>query len=156
MSKLLINHKTGMFSRLWQLKNASVGPFYQPKWQISHPSHILQQVKFHPSWVHLKWLEINKPPGSLIGSNSMLYICLMSEVTSSSVMSIKVHFCWRSGVVVVCLFLFFHDFCLFVCLSFIPTAHPLSEVHEFLWHTYFSLLGMISHAWVWLDMIKHS
>ena len=39
----------------------------------------------------------------------------------------------EEGVVVVCLFLFFfHDFCLFVCFSFIPSTHPLSELHEFL------------------------
>ena len=29
-------------------------------------------------------------------------------------------------------FFFFHDFCLFVCFSFIPSTHPLSELHEFL------------------------
>ena len=38
----------------------------------------------------------------------------------------------RGLLLFVCFFFFFHDFCLFVCFSFIPSTHPLSELHEFL------------------------
>ena len=66
--KIWINHKNRTFSRLFhshEMHLFALLGLYRPKWQISSPFHILQQVKFIPFYIPEAWKRYSfraKPP----------------------------------------------------------------------------------------------
>ena len=67
--KIWINHKNRTFSRLFhshEMHLLALLGLYRPKWQISSPFHILQQVKFIPFYIPEAWKRYTfraEPPG---------------------------------------------------------------------------------------------
>ena len=67
--KIWINHKNRTFSRLFhshEMHLLALLGLYRPKWQISSPFHILQQVKFLPFLIPEAWKRYSfraEPPG---------------------------------------------------------------------------------------------
>ena len=67
--KIWINHKNRTFSRLFhshEVHLLALLGLYRPKWQISSPFHILQQVKFIPFYIPEAWKRYTfraEPPG---------------------------------------------------------------------------------------------
>ena len=56
--KIWINHKNRTFSRLFhshEMHLFALSGLYRPKWQISTPFYILQQVKFIPFYIPKAW-----------------------------------------------------------------------------------------------------
>ena len=67
--KIWINHKNRTFSRLFhshEMHLLALLGLYRPKWQISSPFHILQQVKCKPFYIPEAWKRYSfraEPPG---------------------------------------------------------------------------------------------